>query len=489
MRRGTLVFHVNRVDHATEPYRWQLGRVGFGVTAFLLEVMSIVALSVATGALYHLFAYGGLGMIDFYARLGFLAACFYTLPFVLRNEYQFQDYLEGRKSTGRITWMWGFMFACLAIIGFMTKTTESYSRGWVAMFFVTGPVVLMLVTLAIQHALKRLIDVGRIEPRRLMLVGDNDEIAHFEEQMRDNDRAVRIVSTVALPFRGLQQETEGTLKDLQAQFDDAVARARMMHVDDVIIFSDWSNQTFAERALAAFRVLPAAIHIGATDIVGRARKAEICRFADVTTLSLTVPPLSAVEAFTKRAFDVIVSSLALMLLSPMMLAISACIKWETAGPVFFRQRRRGFNHQEFRICKFRTMTTLDDGETIVQATKGDARVTKVGRTLRRWNLDELPQLINVLKGEMSLVGPRPHAVAHDAFYEKRLLTYPRRLNMRPGITGWAQVNGLRGVTADDDAMQQRLDYDLHYIDNWSLWLDLYILGLTILSPKAYRNAL
>jgi len=156
--------------------------------------------------------------------------------------------------------------------------------------------------------------------------------------------------------------------------------------------------------------------------------------------------------------------------------------------VFFKQRRRGYNMAEFRIWKFRTMTTLEDGDTIKQAAEGDARITFPGAFLRRFSLDELPQLINVLKGEMSLVGPRPHAVAHDRFFERRIAGYPRRLNVKPGITGWAQVNGFRGATDTDEAMQLRVEHDIFYIDNCSVGFDLYILLLTLVSPKASQNA-
>jgi lipopolysaccharide/colanic/teichoic acid biosynthesis glycosyltransferase len=134
------------------------------------------------------------------------------------------------------------------------------------------------------------------------------------------------------------------------------------------------------------------------------------------------------------------------------------------------------------------MTTLDDGAHVEQARVNDPRVTKIGTYLRRFNLDELPQLINVLRGEMSLVGPRPHAVAHDRLYETRIVSYPRRLNVKPGITGWAQVNGFRGRTETDESMRERVEYDLYYIDNWSVLFDLYIILLTVISPKAFRNA-
>jgi lipopolysaccharide/colanic/teichoic acid biosynthesis glycosyltransferase len=165
------------------------------------------------------------------------------------------------------------------------------------------------------------------------------------------------------------------------------------------------------------------------------------------------------------------------------------IRLDSPGPVFFLQRRYGFNQQMFRIFKFRTMTTLDDGDVIRQARRNDRRVTRMGRWLRRWNIDELPQLINVMRGEMSLVGPRPHALSHDREFEQRVALYARRHNVKPGITGWAQVNGLRGEIDSDDKIRHRVEYDLYYIDNWSLLFDLKILLYTVFSRSAYRNAL
>jgi lipopolysaccharide/colanic/teichoic acid biosynthesis glycosyltransferase len=178
----------------------------------------------------------------------------------------------------------------------------------------------------------------------------------------------------------------------------------------------------------------------------------------------------------------------LILLSPLFAIIAVAIKRETGDSVFFIQERLGFNQQTFRIYKFRTMTTSDNGPVVEQAQPGDPRITRVGRFLRRTSLDEIPQLINVLKGEMSLVGPRPHAVAHDRTYETRIRSYPRRLNIKPGLTGWAQVNGYRGLTDTDEKMRRRVEYDLYYIDNWSLWFDIYIMVLTVVSPKTFNNA-
>ena len=164
------------------------------------------------------------------------------------------------------------------------------------------------------------------------------------------------------------------------------------------------------------------------------------------------------------------------------------IKLDSDGPVIFRQRRRGFNGREFAIYKFRTMTVLEDGSTVRQARRDDARVTWLGRLLRATSIDELPQLINVLRGHMSLVGPRPHAIAHDDGYTKLIANYAFRQHVKPGLTGWAQVNGFRGETAQLELMEQRVDCDLWYIKNWSFWLDLKIIARTCVEVLRGQNA-
>ncbi len=205
-------------------------------------------------------------------------------------------------------------------------------------------------------------------------------------------------------------------------------------------------------------------------------------------LTVSSAPLRPIDRLLKRLFDIAASLMALVLLTPLFIVVSLLIKMDSQGPVFFRQRRRGYNQKEFRIWKFRTMMTLEDGADVQQAKKNDPRITRIGAWLRKYNIDELPQLLNVLTGEMSLVGPRPHALAHDIYYETIIDQYGRRLNVMPGITGWAQVNGLRGQTETREIMQKRVEYDIYYVEKWSLPFDLYILLLTVISPKAYRNA-
>ena len=189
-----------------------------------------------------------------------------------------------------------------------------------------------------------------------------------------------------------------------------------------------------------------------------------------------------VESKTKRAMDIFIAGAVLFLLIPVFIAVACAIRAESKGPAFFRQRRGGQYGNAFSIYKFRTMRVMEDGDRITQARQGDSRVTQLGAFLRKTSMDELPQLINVLKGEMSLVGPRPHAVAHDREFQERIPAYAQRFAMKPGITGLAQVRGFRGETLTSDSLEGRLTADLEYIETWSLANDLRLLLATLKVP-------
>ena len=186
-------------------------------------------------------------------------------------------------------------------------------------------------------------------------------------------------------------------------------------------------------------------------------------------------------------FDFAFAALGLAMLVPLFTVVSIAIKLDSSGPVLFRQHRTGFNGRKFSIYKFRTMTTMDNGTEVRQAIRNDARVTRVGRWLRSTSIDELPQLLNVLAGHMSLVGPRPHAVAHDDHYSCVISDYAMRQHVKPGITGWAQVNGFRGETAEIDQMRQRVEHDVWYISNWSFLLDIRIIARTCIQVMNPEN--
>jgi exopolysaccharide biosynthesis polyprenyl glycosylphosphotransferase len=232
----------------------------------------------------------------------------------------------------------------------------------------------------------------------------------------------------------------------------------------------------------------ASVSLVGNESVADLRQAPSRQLATVGVVVLREMPLTPTQRVAKRLLDLVIANLALLLILPVIIAVAVLIRLDSPGPVLFRQRRIGLNGQLFHIYKFRTMTALDDGAVVEQACPGDSRVTRTGAILRRLSLDELPQLFNVLKGEMSLVGPRPHALAHDIEYSRAIASYPARQKVKPGITGWAQVNGWRGATPELGLMIKRIEHDIWYIDHWSIWLDLKILVLTAWEVGRARNA-
>lgn len=210
----------------------------------------------------------------------------------------------------------------------------------------------------------------------------------------------------------------------------------------------------------------------------------------MTVLDLRVSPMSEPANLLLKALeDRVLAALILLLISPVMLVLAIGVKLSSNGPVFYRQQRHGWNGEAFEMLKFRSMVVhTEEGGQVTQATQGDARITPFGAFLRRTSLDELPQFINVLKGDMSIVGPRPHAVAHNDYYSEQIDGYMLRHKMKPGITGWAQVNGWRGETDTLDKMQKRVEFDLWYIEHWSLWLDIKIIIMTVFKGFVHSNA-
>jgi putative colanic acid biosynthesis UDP-glucose lipid carrier transferase len=212
-----------------------------------------------------------------------------------------------------------------------------------------------------------------------------------------------------------------------------------------------------------------------TDLI-QGRTGSVC---GMPIISVCETPFTGSNGFVKRLSDIVLSVIILVLILPILLGVATAVKLSSPGPIIFRQRRYGLDGKEILVYKFRSMTVTEDGAKVQQATKNDSRITPLGAILRKTSIDELPQFVNVLQGRMSIVGPRPHAVAHNEMYRKLIKGYMVRHKVKPGITGWAQVNGYRGETDTLDKMQGRIDYDLDYLRNWSLRLDLYIIYRTV----------
>ena len=340
------------------PNRFGLSRTVFAGIVFLFELCSIIAVAVATGVGYHVQVYDGAGDIQQYAAIGGLTGLAFGLPFLLQDEYGVESLLEGRRTNGRLLMFWNLAFAALAIIGFLTKTTAIFSRAWLISFYCFGLVAVIAINAGIHRRIGALIERGLIRPRRLMLVGTAEEIARLEREIADGAAGAQIVARLTV--------TEELLDDQQMglRLDAALNSARTLAIEDVIISGAHYRGDFIEKSIAAFSLLPVVIHLGAGGLVGRFKHARVAKFGRTTTLSLTREPIGPFEAMTKRLFDLVLACVALVLLAPLFAVVAILIKRDSKGPVFFRQRRRGYNLAEFRMWKFRTMTTLDDGDVV-----------------------------------------------------------------------------------------------------------------------------
>ena len=455
----------------------------------LADVLSIIGMAVITGTLYHRAFYNDPAVLEYLLAAGFLIAMVVAVPNLVRDEYKLANYLISKGHARRQFQTWNLAFMAAIAVGFLTKTSADYSRASILIFYVAGFATLVAARHVMVAIVRAASQRGMISLRRVFLIGCERELQAFNERYQPWTLGFEIAGTAVLS----REFNRGISHNSQPRFDlaleQAVGAARRQKLDDVFILVPWAKHEIIDRCVDAFLTVPAAIHLGPERVLERFEDVRISRVGALASLDLVRRPLTYMEQIAKRVFDFTIALAALTAALPVLALAALAIKLDSPGPVLFRQKRFGFNQQPFSIFKFRTMSVVEDGAAeFVQAQRNDARITRVGDFLRRTNLDELPQLLNVLSGSMSLVGPRPHAMAHDRAFEGRIQLYARRHNVKPGITGWAQVNGLRGDTSTDEKMRARIEHDLYYIDHWSLALDLRILFLTAFSRKAYRNA-
>jgi Undecaprenyl-phosphate glucose phosphotransferase len=291
-----------------------------------------------------------------------------------------------------------------------------------------------------------------------------------------------------IEFTQTELEAIGIGKSVQAKLDAVVTVCQSEPIDHIVLLIKWGRRQFIDDLTRMLRAVAIPVNLLPDENATQFLKARTVNVGTAWTVELQRAPLSNTEQNFKRAFDLCLAAVAIVILSPLMLMTALMIKVDSDGPVFFKQRRNGFSGRTFVIYKFRTMRVLEDGNVVRQATRQDPRITRLGRWLRQTSIDELPQLFNVLLGQMSLVGPRPHAVAHNDEYQKVVANYALRHHMKPGITGWAQVSGHRGETETVDKMERRVEHDLWYINHWSPWLDLRILFKTVLLASRQSTA-
>jgi len=410
----------------------------------------------------------------------FAASRLYTLEALRNVKYQVK----------RVVFAWTSVIALLVVAAFLLKVSEDFSRVWLLVWYAGSTLLLVASRFVIAHRLKRWADEGRYF-RAVAVVGAGPLGQRFVD-------AIQAQPNLGLKVVGLFDDRRSRVPSVVSGVPvigstaDLINHVRYGGIDLVVIAVPLSAEDRVLQFARQLRALPVDIRLLSDAIGFNLANRPVSYWAGIPTLNIADKPMTGWSSLFKRISDLILASLALIALAPLLLTVALLVKLGSPGPVLFRQKRHGFNHNLFDIYKFRTMRNdaADHGADRL-VTKDDERVTNLGRFLRRTSIDELPQLWNVLKGEMSLVGPRPHALsakAEDKLYDVAVAEYAERHRVKPGITGWAQVNGWRGETDTVEKIQKRVEYDLYYIDHWSMWLDAWILLLTTVKVFTGKNA-
>lgn len=373
-------------------------------------------------------------------------------------------------------------------IAFALKSSEVYSRLWFLWFALTSFCLLLGGRVLLYYGLRSLSRSGLVG-RNLAVLGGGDQGRMFLRRLNAVNPLFTAVIGVFDQSKGaIGEELEGhpILGDAEA----LIRLARERRIDDVVVALPWNADKTVIDTIEQLKELPINVYIS-SDLIGfqLSFKPAIGHTQALPMFEVVQRPISGWSYFLKASLDLVLASVLLVLLSPLLLLVALAIKLESPGPVFFLQPRFGFNNKTFMIYKFRSMYHRGVPEhRVKQATRDDPRVTRVGRIIRRTSIDELPQLFNVLNGTMSLVGPRPHVVSQNEDYARQIRGYFGRHKVKPGITGWAQVNGLRGETETLDKMESRVQHDIYYAENWSLLFDIRILIATVLVVLFQKNA-
>lgn len=402
--------------------------------------------------------------------------------------YQFEPLTRPLAYIDKIIVAFVTTFLFLLAAAFSLKISATFSRIWVTTFAIASCSATLLLRMFASLLLHRLSTLGMFT-REIVIAGAGKHLNQLLDYMqREKPPFVSLIGVF------VDDESDVSKRDphheVLGRIEDVVTYARAHAVDDVIIALPWANDDRLVALVNRLRELALNVHLG-SDLVGFRLNYRTApsHFGDMPIFEVTGSPFSGWNAVIKVAEDYIFGALAMVIFLPLMLLIALAIKIESKGPVLFRQKRLGFLNHEFYIYKFRTMRhEPHPPERTIQASQNDPRFTRVGRILRRTSLDELPNLINVFNGTMSLVGPRPHAIDHNESFSQTVKGYFVRHRVKPGMTGWAQVNGFRGRIDTPAKIEGRVNYDVYYAENWSFWFDIQILLMSVVVCLTGRNA-
>jgi len=443
---------------------------------FLLILFSYLVASVV----YHQYI-GSVADQDVPIGAGLIVGVAFVTIGYFQGVYDSHRLLSGVWQARKVVFAWMVSLTILALAAFLLKSTANLSRGTTILFALTGLASLGAHRAAWRLGLASSFAKGHLIDRRVVLLSLKSldfTSSRFKDLRKNGFDVVRhFVLDATLDEAALDLEILNVIR-----------QSRTTNAQEYLLAIDWNELPMLQKLSQRLRQVPQPIRLlpdfAIADLVSR----PFVPVSGTMAIEIQRPPLSILERAQKRCLDVGLASIALLLLAPLLITASILIKLDSPGSIIFRQSRRGFNGKPFEIWKFRSMCVSENGGTVTQAKKQDARVTRIGRFLRKTSIDELPQLWNVLRGEMSLVGPRPHALAHDHYYDEVISNYVYRHHMKPGLTGWAQVNGLRGETPTIDLMEKRVEYDVWYVGNWSIWLDMRIIirtAMVLMYQDAY----
>ncbi len=455
---------------------WALA-LGEGGTASLVMLFPALA--------YHLLMQAPLSSVPYglYAGYSTLVGAVYAgLGFLTAGRYLSRTN-PGQSVIADAALSWTAAFAVALFAAFLLGLADELSRVSLTASYLIGVPVLLVTRNAAYSAMAGRIRAGRLQYQKVAIVGDRTDVVRFLLNGHLWKAGYQLAGTLYLE----------DVRDARGRIDEATLvefaqRWLAQGAANLVLVGGIGDVDRLERLSAGLK------RFAINAICAPATDNATFKFLDVVPIGpnnavrFLRKPMGDGAVFLKRVFDLCGAVAGLVLLAPLFAVIAIWIKLDSPGAVFYRQERRGFNGETFHIWKFRSMTVAESGRQMTQVRVGDKRITRIGAFIRRTSIDELPQLINVLRGEMSLVGPRPHALMHDDEFGHQLAQYAHRQRIKPGITGWAQVNGFRGETSTMEQVAGRTEHDLYYIENWSIFLDCWIVLLTVFSPKTRRNA-
>jgi Undecaprenyl-phosphate glucose phosphotransferase len=444
----------------------------------LVDLLMIIAVGFGV---YWAYVNPGFSFNSLYVTAIFLACLLGSTVFQWFGVYAPSHMFFRRFPIDRVLSAWAVTFAILITIAVSLKITDTYSRVWAGVWFVGTATLLTGGRMVLGHWISQLAGEGRFAERTVIL-GASEQgqrlAAHLNEQ---GDLYTRIVGFV--DDRSSRVPASANGYELLGDTSHLIELIRRDMVDQVFVALPWGAAQRVREIIHQLSVTPVRICLAPESVCFDYPDHGFMRVGHVPMLQVFERPISGWSYVSKTIEDRLLAALLILFTGPLMLLIALAIKLDSRGPVFFKQMRYGFNNTLIRVWKFRSMyTDMADVHCDVQTRKDDPRITRVGHFLRQSSLDELPQLFNVLLGSMSLVGPRPHALstkANGSLFTDIVDRYAARHRVKPGITGWAQVNGWRGETDTVEKIQKRVDFDLYYIDNWSIWLDIKILIKTV----------